>query len=236
MEVVVKHRCRILISLLIVCSLGVAQSFEGLDSIVLGVYDGKWFGGQSVHIKQMILFDKSLSTIFEQSSSGDTINLIVTKIERNSTGKFAIKHWPGPSADPIYIFYRIEAKDTVFFGQFGADKVIVPGNGFVYTEHRSNEMFNKKRKYKLTDNGFIEVKQPFYSVGIESKVVQDIVLYSDTSMINPVASLVKGQNIFVLVNSGHYYLIRTPLGLTGWVHIKFNDDGTIIHDIFIFAD
>jgi len=213
-----------------------AQYFEDLDSIVLGVCGGKWFGGQSYHFKQMVLFDKSITTVLNTSTSHDTVNLIVTHIHGNNSDEFLIKHWPGPSGDPTYVFCRIENGDTLFFGQFGADKIIVPGNGFVYTERRSNEMFNKKRKYKLIDNGFVEIKQPFYSVDIQSKVVQDVVLYSDTSMVVPIVHLAKGQEVQVLLNSDDYYLIETPLGLTGWVRIEFNDDGSIIHDIFILAD
>jgi hypothetical protein len=231
-----KYSCRILILLLIVSSFAVAQSLEDLDSIVLSVYDGKWFGGQSVYSKVMVLFDKSLTTVLEQSLSGDTINLIVTQIKRNGGDRFVVKHWPGPSADPMYIFYLIADSDTVYFGRFAADKVIIPGNGFVYTEHRSNEMFNVKKKFKIVDNKFVEVEQPFYEVGIKSKLTKNVTIYTDTTTIIPVADLFKGQEVHVLLNSGDYYLIKTPLGLTGWVYVKFNDDGRTIHDIFIFGD
>lgn len=231
-----RYWCKILILLLIVYSFVAVQSIEGLDSLVLWKRDGKWFGGQSFQLEQKVLFDATLTTVLNEPCSRDTINLIVTRIERDNSDKFLIKHWPGPSADPIYIFYRIENTDTVYIGRFGADKVVVPGNGYVYTEQRSNEMFSRRRKFRIADNEFIEVKQPFFWVGIQSKLAQDVTLYSDTCRTNPVANLVKGQDIFVLVNSGDYYLVRTPLGITGWVYIEHNDYSGIIFDIFPLGD
>lgn len=226
----------IVISCMVACiSCGFAQYFDDLDSLVLSKIDGKWFGGQSFHLERKVLFDKSTTTVLHEPDSGDIVNLLVTHIERNSSDKFLIKYDPGPSADPGYIFDRVKNTDTLYFGEFGADIVIVPGNGFVYTKHRSNEMFNRIRKFKIVDNKFVEVKQPFFWVGIQSELVQDATLYSDTCRINPVAYLGKGQKVFVLVNSGDYYLVKTPLGLTGWIYIKFNDGG-IIFDVFPLGD
>jgi len=44
------------------------------------------------------------------------------------------------------------------------------------------------------------------------------------------------QEVMVLLNYSDLYLIKTPFGLTGWIRIKFNDDGTVISGIFLLGD
>jgi len=215
---------------------GFAQHYECLDSLVLGRIKGKWgSNGPTYDLKRMVLFDKSITNIIHEQASGDTIDLFITRLEHKSPSQFLVRHWPGPSEDPIFIFYCIENTDTVYFGTFYADIVIIPGNGFVYTQSRTNNMFNIIRKYEIIDNTFAEVEQPYYWVGLQSKLLQDVTLYSDTCMINPVANLTKDQEVMVLLNYNDLYLIKTPFGLTGWIRIEFINCG-VITDIYRLGD
>jgi len=230
-----KHREILLLLLVTSAAVVHAQGFEGLDSIVVGELRGTWHNGQKYDLQRKVLFDSTITEVINVPVGNDIIDLIITQIDRENPDKFLVKHWPGPSDDPIWMFYRFENADTVLAGKLGADVVIIPGDGFVYTQGRTDREFNMHRKYRLVEEKLVEVKQPFYWVGIESQVARDVVLYSDTSMVDTVVQLYKGMEVTVLVNRGKFYLLKTSSGLTGWASIK-NDDGRTIPEIYFLGD
>ena len=82
-------------------------------------------------------------------------------------------------------------------------------------------MFDVRRKYVLQGDKLVEVKQPFYWVGLESKAKKDLVLYSGKDQKETVARLPKGSALTVVLSEGEsWYLIKTPFGLVGWLKIE----------------
>jgi len=128
----------------------------------------------------------------------------------------------GPSHDPHFgVELQNAAGEWTWVGSMGGESIIVPGNGFIYTQGRANEMFDKRRKYRLGANGELEeVPQPFYRVDLETKVLKPIELRSEPQGGEVTARLPKGSSVHVLINRGNDYLVSTPLGLTGWVYLE----------------
>lgn len=216
--------------------LGHSQNFEHLDSLVFTKTSGKWYHGADISTHIAVIFDKALSTIINERRAQDYIDVIVAKIDKDKSDKYLVQYNPGPSADPTYHIFKIDESDTTKIGYFGADEIVIPGDGFIYASARTNRMFKIRRKFRIVNDRFVEVKQPYFFVGLQSKTVKDITIFSDTLIQEPVAYLPEASDVTVLLNTHDYYLIATPYGLTGWTKIAIDDDGRTIYDIFRAGD
>lgn len=95
-----------------------------------------------------------------------------------------------------------------------------PCNGIIYVDGHNNTMFNVRKKYEWKNRSFIEIKQPYNYVGLDSITKKPIQIYSSKEYKQVVANLPKGAPVFVLLNEGENYLIKTPFGLLGWHKIR----------------
>jgi hypothetical protein len=77
-----------------------------------------------------------------------------------------------------------------------------------------------EKSYQLKNDSLIEVYQPYYFVGIESILIGNTNIYSDTNYSNIITSLMKGTSITVLINKNKQYLVKTPFGLVGWIKVR----------------
>ena len=114
----------------------------------------------------------------------------------------------------------------------GGLELVVPGNGFIYVSGHANTSFDKKRKYALQGDTLVEVKQPFYYVGLDSETFKEFTLYGDREAKQPVAVLPKGSKVKILLmeeslepgDMPEYprerFLLVTPYGLTGWIKVE----------------
>jgi len=100
--------------------------------------------------------------------------------------------------------------------------ILFNGDGIVYQYSRPEEFCagGQTKKFVLKNNKLEEVPQPFtYLENTETKLLSDVTLYFATSTAsNKVATLKKGTAVRVLsVENRAWYLIKSPLGLTGWI-------------------
>lgn len=104
----------------------------------------------------------------------------------------------------------------------GVPPLLFNGQGVVYeykipfplcSGHETN-------KYELTDGKFVAIRQPMHFVNVKTGILRDVKLFSlpDTAS-SQVALLQKDMTVTVLAygDSPDYLLIKTPLGLTGWL-------------------
>lgn len=215
---------------------GFSQITNNIDSLVLGRYDGSWFGGQKLSFTTVMYFNKDISVLINKSYNRDLTDLIVTQIDKGKADKYLIRFDPGPSADPAYEIYKVTDKDTVVIGIVDANEFVAPGDNFFYTSKRVDWMFNRRKKYSINNNKLQEIIQPYYYVGIQSKTAKELSIYKDTLYLEPVAKLLQGADVFVLLNINDNYLIKISNDLTGWIKIPFGDGGSIIYDIFFAGD
>ena len=97
-------------------------------------------------------------------------------------------------------------------------------------------MFDQRKKFRLEKDKIIEVLQPYYYVGLESKVKKRINIYSTPQQDEVVASLPEGSPVTVLLNKGEQYLLKTSFGLVGWVLIPGGSQETPIEGLYFAGD
>lgn len=176
---------------------------------------------------------------------------IRTQLLGDGNGYFIVQCDSGPSVDPNCHFVQdlptggtrdvpikfADSKDERL-ALFGL-RFILPGNGKVYVDGHMDTNFNERHKFEWKDGAFVEVKQPFLYVGLDSTTIKSLVLYSERDFKNPVAQLPTGSTVTVLLNvSGtDDYLLKTPFGLVGWTKITTEaHNATVINGIYFQGD
>lgn len=164
--------------------------------------------------------------------------VLKTKINADKSQFVTVDYSPGPSVDPGFLFHKNDGDSLIQLGyMIGGLKLYIPGNGYIYISGHSNNMFDERRKYKIEGHNIVEVKQPYYYVGIESKLKTDINLYSDINLRKQIGKLTKGSPVSVLINKDDFYLIKSSFGLVGWTKIELSlFPGKIIESIYFAGD
>lgn len=182
-----------------------------------------WLESLSVDFTQVgeikVLYNKDTSNVINTKVTYDgysVVHVIETKIKADSSSKYLIEYDEGLSVDPVFVVYEKTNQGLKEIRRFGGTEIVVPGNGNIYISGHTNNMFNQRRKFTLTYEGFVEVSQPYLYVGISEKTRKPITLYASQKMKTEVAKLPKGSDIEVLINDGVYYLVKTSYGLLGW--------------------
>lgn len=191
------------------------QSFAGLETLELDFT-------QAGTIR--IAYNPRISTVLNKERTGEDLGIkiidaITTRINAADKTSYAIEYDEGMSVDPGFTIYKV-GNEPIEIGSFSATEIIIPGNGNIYLSGHTNNMFNTRRKFKLVGNKFIESKQPFYYVGLETQTNEAITLYASQEMKTSVAKLGKDSKITVLLNEGKNYLIKTSFGLVGWYRLE----------------
>lgn len=103
--------------------------------------------------------------------------------------------------------------------------LLLNGRGIVYeyAMPEDNCFGMVTRKFRLRHGKLVEVKQPYvYLARSETTTLENITLYqAAATSAPPVATLTRGTAVTILerraLKGKDWYLIKTPLGLTGWV-------------------
>lgn len=170
------------------------------------------------------------------------ILLLQMKIGVNNSETLAVLYSDGPSDDPNFIFSNNNGKQIE---SLSGTELYLPGNGYVYTTGHTNTSFNKKSKYYYDGNNFIEIKQPFYYIGLKTTTTKAITLYADKSQKEIVANVPINTEVEVLLaeytqNFGgiEYFLVKTPFGLVGWIGFNTYNliEGTPLKGIYFAGD
>ena len=159
-----------------------------------------------------------------------------TRIDREKSEEVFIDFDPGPSVDPSIVVTRVGSAEPA--GYIAGLDFYIPGTGAIYASGHTNTMFDVRRKYVLQGDKLVEVKQPFYWVGLESKAKKDLVLYSGKDGKETVARLPKGSALTVVLSEGeNWYLIKTPFGLVGWLKIEgYSQEADTIEGLYFRGD
>ena len=84
--------------------------------------------------------------VSEGPGTGNT-KAMKTKISSSGSNYYVVFS-SGPSADPEFIFYKDGEFNQAAFSISALD-IVIPGNGFIYSSGHTNNMFNKRRKFKV---------------------------------------------------------------------------------------
>jgi len=149
-----------------------------------------------------------------------SILVLETKISSGGSKTHQIYYNPGPSEDPTYEIFEKSGSTNQHLGSISGWKLVIPGNGNLYVSGHTNNLFDQKKKFTLSEGKITEIKQPYYYVGITSKTLKPITLYADKELTKKLAFLPAGYQCEILINEKETFLIRTPFGLTGWAKIN----------------
>ncbi|RKE04072.1 hypothetical protein [Marinifilum flexuosum] len=139
-----------------------------------------------------------------------------SKIDYKKDEYYRIIFSSAESCDPMYSIYKETGDSLISMGTIECLDLFVPGNGYLYCRGHANTTYNKRKKYKLVGDQLVEVKQPYYHVGIRSEIIESIVLYTDKTLKEELAKLPKGAEVEVLLNEDEMFLVKTSFGLVGW--------------------
>ncbi|PWD98648.1 hypothetical protein [Marinilabilia rubra] len=158
----------------------------------------------------------------EEGPGMGNVKLVKTRIKPGGSYYYVMFSW-GPSADPSFMFYEEGNTDKVAFYLSGK-RLFIPGNGNVYVDGHTNNMFDTRRKLKLVNGSLNEIKQPFYYVGLKSKTLKPAKLYQSEKINKVIASLPEDYSVEVLINKPEtdLYLVKTDFGMTGWLKLGEN--------------
>ena len=192
-----------------------------------------------------IHFDKTISTIinqpvkeayFQGSEEYSQTRLITTKIDAQQDTWYTIDFNAGWSLDPMFVISRNEHQELKELGSIFGLEITFPGDGFFYVTGHTNNTFNQRRKFTIRDDALVEIRQPFYYVGLETFTKEELDVYADRELTAHVAHLPKNTPITVVLNTEDYYLIKTPRDLLGWAKIHVEQQDTIIEGLYYFGD
>ena len=190
------------------------DTFVGLETLSFKIgYDKT----QSVYVHYNPSLAKIINKdITDKKSEIFTVNVMDIYLDTSKGEKINILYSDGSSADPEFLITSL-TRNIKSEAIFGLD-LYVPGNGSVYVSGHTDNYFDEHKKYIISDGKMVEVKQPFLYVGLETKAIKNIAIYSEKSSESIVANIPKGTRFSVLVASERYYLIKTSFGLVGWYH------------------
>ena len=90
-----------------------------------------------------------------------------------------------------------------------------------------NSYFNIRRKFSFEEKQLKEIEPEFYYVGLQTKTIRTLNIYSDSELITQLAALPANYEIEVLAakkypaDRYHWrYLVKTSFGLVGWATIE----------------
>jgi len=246
---------RIILSVLfsfLLCISAFCQSsaFPGLSKLVV---DDKPWGKMSISYNPKITkginkkykdLDKtdSFFPLVNPESEGNN-KAIMTRIDTTSKTEYIVVYSVGPSADPGYLFFDPlqKGRPKVLFRIDGLN-LYIPGDGFIYVDGHTDNNFNQRRKFKVADGILTEVKQPFYYIGLKTKSLKPLVIYSSTDMKDVVDNIPANTEIEVIYHTfydpmSQYFLLRTKFGLTGWYKMpEISQKAEYIEGIFFNGD
>ncbi len=149
---------------------------------------------------------------------------------------------PGPSADPEFIFVD---KNEKRLGSIQALKLRLNIDLSIYSSGHTNNMFDKKRMFSVQKDTVIEVKQPFYQVGLSGILLRNIVMFTDDTFDQVQQTINEGEEIEIMFalpacKDEPYerkYLVRTELGILGYIRIENEDTfGGLMEGFFYAGD
>ena len=167
----------------------------------------------------------------------DTVRVLITRLDRTSPLQYLVYFNPGPSEDPVFVI--ADEKTKKILGSLETDQLVFPGNGFVYTMGRTDKIHTEHRKFSIRDGKLTEVKQPFLFVGLESHATTILALTAKKGGGELIATLPKGDPVYVVLSDGEDLLIKSAFGLLGWFRMTKDHetpDTTPIEGIYFAGD
>lgn len=222
------------------------SSINDRDSLVTVIIDSLPNCGLS-HIK--ISFNPSLGQIIDTSYYSDSIDwipklVLYSRLSANDAKYYYFYSSRGWSCDNNFSAsgYSVTIFDSlaILVNDYSAEgeKLSVPGDGFVYVSGYTNEPFYKRKQFTIINNRLQEIVQPSYYVGLNSVALKNIDFYSDSTLLNQIDVIQKGDSVSILLNAGEdLYLIKSKYDILGWSRLTvYPYDDISVQDLIRHGD
>ncbi|MRR52272.1 MAG: hypothetical protein EG825_15415, partial [Rhodocyclaceae bacterium] len=197
----------------------------GMDSII-GKSGGKIYYSnvriESINTRRGDL-PKNDPLYTDEFAEGDVL-IAKLALDKHSDNDYYVSFTEGPSFDLAYEFF---SKDKQYIDNVPGEILMIPGDGYIYAAGHNNNTFLQRSKYRLTDGEFHAIKQPYHYVGLKTRTLMQIRLFSDVDQTEELAVLPVNSDIEVLlakdgdgISTELLYLVKTPFGIIGWTKIK----------------
>jgi len=180
--------------------------------------------------------------LYEITESGldDRVLLRVPATGAPDSAYFLV-HTEGMSGDPG--FYTVRARDgarsTIIWGEV----IALSDSGPAMLYQRTNSLFGRRRTVEIRDGMLLPVSQDLEPVALRSIVLGPMSLRRGPSDSTVVASLVRGDSVFVLEaarveeRGGPIFHVRTSAGIQGWVRVAGGQcPSALIRSICFYGD
>jgi hypothetical protein len=162
----------------------------------------------------------SLTTIINEPIPNEletVIRVAKLRLSSRSDDTLLVDYDAGPSCDPGFIIYRIErgGPRLLAYAIIGLE-LEAPGDGCFYVRGHADSWFDKRRTFTVDGGDLRELRQPFYYVGLETKTLKQIIVFSSEGFSEETRVVPAGTPITVLLNDGDSFLLKTDHDVLGW--------------------
>jgi hypothetical protein len=139
------------------------------------------------------------------------------RLSPTSVDTLLVDYTEGPSADPGFIISLVGKCGPQPLGRAinGLD-LEAPGDGYFYVRGHTDSWFDMRRKFTVEAGNLHEVKQPFYYVGLETRTLKQVHLYSTQGCYEMIGWIEKGAPVTVVLSDGCTFLLKTEHDILGW--------------------
>jgi len=201
---------------ILVCGLAVSAFAAGDELAALSIG-----GSENCCGPVFIHYVPSLTTIINaatpQESGFTEIRVAKLRLSARSGDTLIVDYTEGGSSDPGFIVSLIEkcGPRRLEWSINGLD-FEAPGDGFFYIRGHTNSWFDMRRKFTVEGGNLREVKQPFYYVGLETKTLRQIPIFSTQGCSEYIGRIEEGAPVTVILSDGATFLLKTDHDILVW--------------------
>ena len=207
----------------------IAFSNENVPSSFLKYRLEKYIEGGELYLDPKISSKKITIKVryVEHSIISFTINNII----------YGVAFDEGLSDNPSFILFVLKNNKWKDIGTTTGYRLFISSSGNVYSEGDINDLFNAKRKYKLTNSKFKEIRQSLLLVDRDCNTNALAKIRADENDDSEIIAILPAGNPIKIIackffysdfdihkeinrKGGYPFLVSTSFGLTGWVNIK----------------
>jgi len=188
-----------------------------------------------------VFYDSNLCRIINKQIPNEAdiyLNeVLIAKLNPYLPDSFYIRYSEGMSGDPWFGVFRKDNDTVDYLGGSNGLNLTVLRNGRLFISGHTNNYFNTRKLFEVTHDTLKEIEQPFYYVGIRSRLNKDASLLSDIDNGQVIMSLPKGTMCDILLNKDEdYYLVKTEMNVVGWIKNDNDYERPTIDDIRYAGD
>jgi hypothetical protein len=163
----------------------------------------------------------SLTNVINKPIPNDSgikeIRVAALRLSPKNEETLLVDYTEGPSADPGFNISLVGkcGPQPLGWAINGLD-LEAPGDGYFYVRGHTDSWFDMRRKFTVEAGNLHEVKQPFYYVGLETRTLKQVHLYSSQGCYEMIGWIEKGAPVTVILSDGCTFLLKTEHDILGW--------------------